>query len=40
MGYEDKGRSVSKVGVCLKCGKLRLISVKTCVCGDCVKEAI
>lgn len=38
MGYEDKGGSMKKVGLCLKCGGLRQISVTTCVCKDCLKE--
>ncbi|MFQ5479795.1 MAG: hypothetical protein ACE5DW_00770 [Thermodesulfobacteriota bacterium] len=40
MSCEEKLRSINKVGLCLRCGKLCRISLKTCVCGDCAREAI
>ncbi len=40
MNYDDKARSLNRVGICLTCGKLRRISVRTCLCVECAKEGI
>ncbi len=38
MGEEDKGIPLKKAGICLRCGRLTLIYLGSCLCGPCTME--
>ncbi len=38
MGEEGKGIPLKKTGICLRCGRLTLIYLGTCLCGPCTMD--